>query len=113
MSAGGPYVKSDGTVIAADLADLTDGTVDTPIDQTISGGTGPTPFAGICGTADGVWTGTNDDGTIANVCDGWDTSGSTATWGNRNSTTDWSNWCNGFGGPCTATWVAPLYCVQQ
>lgn len=60
-----PYVLADGTMIAKDYADLTDGSLMHPINMEPSGGSVGTQY---------TWTGTNSDGTSAKewlTCDGW------------------------------------------
>jgi hypothetical protein len=60
-----PYLLPDGTKIAEDFADLTDGSILHPIDID---STGKSVGYGV------FWTGTNPDGTAAQsfmTCDGW------------------------------------------
>jgi hypothetical protein len=64
---GGPYQLINGTVVADDMADLLDGTLDAPILIDESGNT-------VAGAFE-VWTATNADGTSgAGTCDNWTSS---------------------------------------
>lgn len=81
----GPFILVDGTQIAADRAALLGGTLEAPISLTE---TGAAPIS------QGVWTGTNADGTKSGfTCNGWNAAGmSGGTLGLANSTTStWSN----------------------
>jgi len=110
-----PYKLVDGTVIATSWADLTDGTLQHPINLTELRGA-PAP------TSPGVWTGTNPDGTAymnpdpsVRNCSNWSTVGTTADpvaglLGDTNANTG-GNWTSAGALPCEDTWH--LYCFQQ
>jgi len=100
-----PYVLPDGTIIANDWADLTDGSIQNPINLTADGLTTITNGS--------VWTGTLADGTAApttsETCIEWTALGGTGMSGNPTQTTsDWTNTntivCSGF---------LRLYCFGQ
>jgi len=59
------YRRMDGTVIASDKSTLFDGTIENPISIT---------ELNTHIFADGVWTGSSEDGTAANNCEDWTTS---------------------------------------
>ena len=62
------YVRVDGMRVACDWADLTDGTIQNPINKTESGGA---PFSS-------VWSGTTTNGTSTGTdCNGWTTNSKT------------------------------------
>ena len=94
----------DAAPIAIDLADLTDGSIDNPINIDQNGATVP-PTAS-------VWTGTVSDGTVAsNTCLDWTStvSGDLAQEGRANETGP--NWTgNDFAINCAD--VARLYCFE-
>jgi hypothetical protein len=97
--AGGPYVRPDGTLIADDWADLTDGTLSTSIStQGISAWTATSPA--------GVWLNNGQD------CQEW-TSTSAGVSGARGlATSTSSNWTQVTPAiPCSGTLV--LYCFEQ
>ncbi len=115
-----PYVLVDGTVIADDWTDLTDGLIQHPIDINQYG----TP---ILQGGDNVWTNTYEDGTPvmtgtpAYACDDWTSSlpPSSGVWGAMGNLT-------GTGGPfpdkgwsfyppasADCSTVAHLYCFEQ
>ena len=92
------FSRPDGTKIADDWTDLTDGTLDAAI---VEGGTG---F---------VWTGTGADGNAAGGnCSDW-TSSSAGTLGLRgiSGQTD-LQWTVNSGGPCNTSNL-PVYCFEQ
>jgi hypothetical protein len=101
-----PYVMPDGTQIADDWTDLTDGTIDAPLTKRADGtdrGLG------------GVWTATSPSGGIsypANTCTDW--------------TSDSGLGADGYHGASNGDWTtnsvqpldfcsvsSPLYCFQQ
>lgn len=101
-----PYVLPDGTPIATDYADLTDGTIINIIDQTQTGGTYSTNTA---------WTGTNSDGTLAidEHCVSWTSNeweGPTLGAVGKIGLTD-PDWSNQFSKLCDGD--NHLYCFQQ
>ncbi len=64
-----PYVRPDGELVATDWEDLTDGSLNRPINVDESGEANVNPQT--CGTT--IWNNTNYDGTLADVedCVGW------------------------------------------
>jgi len=110
-----PYALYDGTQIAANWADLTDGALDVPIDITETGGTPPT--GNWCGAGNApVWSHTTTSGAYAGggeSCNGWRTVTGEGRWGNAfAATSQWTAWCDGSSGN-TCGLSAPLYCFQQ
>jgi len=102
----GPYALPDGTPIAANWADLTDGALLTPINQLADGVTTLNSW---------VFTGTNSDGTSVSAsadgenCVGWTSAGSTGVRGQSGDIgTTWSN-VTSIG--CSVT--VRLYCFQN
>jgi hypothetical protein len=97
-----PYLRVDDVKVADDWTDLTDGTLDAPINVTSTG----VPVAG----SEHVWTGSNPSGALlGNTCVNWS---GTAVWGHyglSDSTT--ATWTDSFIETCGAT--NQLYCVQQ
>jgi len=104
MAPGGPYVTPAGDQVADNLADMTDGTLDSPIDDDENG------------TAVGnreVWTGTLPNGLAAGLdCLDWTSAATTeyASVGNTNYG-DYK-WTYIYAQFCNRTNVS-LYCVQQ
>lgn len=91
----------DGTRIASDWSDLTDGTIYSAISLTESGGT-PALLS--------VWTGTNADGTAApQRCGEWTLSSGTGVFGSGSSTD--SSWSNDAFSSCISS--SSLICVEQ
>jgi hypothetical protein len=101
-----PYVLVNGTVIANDWADLTDGTLAAPIDVTESGATTGPPGNAI------AWTGTNSDGSAASSnCAGW-TSNAASDPGLVGAPGFTSSfWSSALAGACNSS--ARLYCFEQ
>ena len=113
-----PYTLVDGTVIADDWADLTDGLLTNPLTMTETGGAMPT------GTGcEAVLTGTDSQGNLYDrvvngeqegpyTCDDYTATTGDAMWGDPASTVDsqWSNGCSSTAG-CDDT--GSLYCFQQ
>jgi hypothetical protein len=106
VHAPGPYRLVDGTKIADDWADLTDGTLRQAIDLDEAGNRVParTP----------TWTATNEDGTLidaGHTCGGWITAetGFADMGATDRADTFWS-WERRF--PCASTGIR-LYCFQQ
>jgi hypothetical protein len=92
-----PYTLVDGTQIAADWADLTDGGLDTPINLTESG-SGRSII--------GVWTMTTVSGEFSGGC-GLNDTGKIVGANNHNNG-GWTQYsCYGSG------WSLPIYCFQQ
>ena len=102
-----PYILPNGTKIAEDFTDLTDGSILHPIDIDTTGK--PLRY-------ERFWTGTNSDGTTAQyfvTCDGWTADPLTnfrGTAGNRTNTTIlWSSRYSRM--PCGR--ILRLACFQQ
>jgi cysteine-rich repeat protein len=109
-----PYLKVNGVKVADNWADLIDGTLDSPIDVTETGGA--TPIGTFTCQAKSVWTGTNANGTLynngLNSCTNWTStvSNTGALWGYPDSAAGtWTIACS--GGSCG--WQEPIYCFQQ
>ncbi|MCX4243061.1 DUF1554 domain-containing protein [Paraliomyxa miuraensis] len=99
---GAPYVLVDGTIIATDLADLLDGSLDAPIDVDETG----TMVFGD------VWTGTLADGTAAPVhCIDWTQGASPLTGRCGSSATTTTAWTDNITPTCGAG--LRLYCFEQ
>ena len=96
-----PYVRSDGTVIANDWADLTDGTLAAPIDRNEFGES----------TSGAVWTSVDVNGVAegANHCSGWNSISGNGRQGLTTATSGaWTQDSTGF---CMG--AARLYCFEQ
>ncbi len=113
----GRYVLVDGTVVADNWTDLTDGSVDNFINLTESGGAPPPADPIILGEPT-VWTGSTPSGGIAgsgDQCVDWTVasgSGHAMTEGRVDRTdTAWTQSRTWSGSPCG--WERPLYCIQQ
>lgn len=106
-----PYTRVDGVIVADNWNDLTDGTLDNPINLTELGGPAPLGNADCVGVP--VWTGTNQFGMFQNynwTCSGYTSNNGDGAWGRADSTTSsWTQWCA--GGPCNS--LAPIYCFEQ
>src|SRR4029453_1999700 len=101
----GPYVLPGlgGAKVADDWADLTDGSLDAPINVTEIGTTV---------AADQVWTGTDEFGfDDVPTCQDWtsQTAISFGTCGSTSGTT--ATWTTGCESPCNTS--KRLYCLQQ
>jgi len=99
-----PYVRIDGVVVADDWIDLTDGTLQNPIDVTETGGAPSVNF---------VWTATDFLGDIVGTladCGNWaNPSNNSAVFGNPTRTD--AGWTTNVETICLA--VLPLYCFEQ
>ena len=118
-----PYRLVDGTLIANDYADLTDGSAVVGVIKTESGG--PAPRTTFCGPeVPGVildkimvWTSTSATGTLLasqGTCLNWtDTlAGTGAQWAQPGPTTGMTTQCT--GGSCNGgPYLAPIFCFQQ
>jgi cysteine-rich repeat protein len=101
----GMYIQLDGSIVANTWADLTDGTIDTPINLTqnhtrITGGE--------------VWTGTSGTGSVSGGnCSSWTSAatGATASVG-VTSAFDNDDWTNIYAQSCSRTNVR-VYCFEQ
>lgn len=100
----GPYVRTDGSQVAANWENLVDGVLDVRVnrdenDQLVEG-------------ESLAWTGTNPDGSSFDgddSCGGWDSTGTSALAG---STDDNGPWWTSFGQvPCDQQ--LRLYCIEQ
>lgn len=110
------YILPDGTVVANNWADLTNGDLAHPIDMTEL--MGPTPIGTTSCGGGGfptVWSNVGQSGANAGIghCNGWtDAGGTQAGWGNTSySTSWWTTWCSGGGAVCG--WLSPIYCFEQ
>ena len=96
-----PYIRVDGSQIAADWASL--------VGSPHSGGISSDEFGNYLPTIS-IWTGTNDNGTAGYTCNGW-TSNDPADSGTFGGSTYSSSWSNtGFTGCDTGT---NMYCFEQ
>jgi hypothetical protein len=95
-----PYIRVDGTQIAADWASLISGAL-TGIGMEENGVSLPTIS---------IWTGTNDDGTGAANCNGWTSSDPsyTGVYGGSNYSSEWSN-----TGVFNCDFGTNMYCFEQ
>ncbi len=104
----GPYLRTDGLLIAWSWDGLTSGELTVPIDRTEMGT--------LVADDREAWTNTATDGTVVNtdpnlVCNEW-TSGSNNLSGRVGETNELADdWTNSHADPCNATWR--LYCFQQ
>jgi hypothetical protein len=104
----GPFVLvGTGAVVAATRAELTSGTLQSPIDRS---------EAGVF-TSGAVWTGTDSDGTRAdsgNFCDGW-SDATSASFGQTGSTSGTNSfWTNGNQVFCDVSSVpVRIFCFEQ
>jgi len=105
MAPGGPYVTPAGDQVADDLADMTDGSLDSPIDDDENG-------TAVVGNRE-VWTSTGTNGLATSFdCLNW-TNGTSAEYATVGivTYTD-SRWTNIYPQFCNR--INPsLYCVQQ
>jgi len=109
-----PYKLVDGTTVANDWTELTSGTLQNPINVDE---TGSVPFASTA-TQEGVWTGTNADGTP--ICAGPSSSCNCLDWGfawlgnsdggisDANSNSPFTNW-----DISDCTFEFPIYCFEK
>jgi hypothetical protein len=109
-----PYILVDGTVVAANWAQLTSGNLQHPINLTEKGTAAPIGNTACNGGGfRTVMTNTLTDGTSlgGQNCNNWTSNAvNGAAWGLADSTgPNWTVWCS--GGTCA--WVSPLYCFQQ
>ena len=107
MTKTGPYILVNGTKVADDWADLTDGTLDAAINRTETNVTPMNPIQ--------VWTNTNIDGTPSSTdkhCVDWGNSMGGSNKGDfgERTVTD-SNWTKKGNAACNS--VYRLYCFQQ
>jgi len=96
----GPWKRLDGVPIAADLPDLTDGTIFTSISVTEKGDY----------VRGGTWTGTDNEGNaIGETCADWADGNAGGRYGQANMISWWSDW----GGESCADFRSRLYCFSQ
>lgn len=97
----GPYVSPIGEEIAADWADLTDGSLQAPIGRTAAG-------VSVSGF---VWTGTLSDGTASGEsCDDWSSTSGDGSGGAATQTS--SNWTEFVSG-LSCMGELRIYCFEQ
>ena len=103
---GTAYSLVDGTAIASSFADLTDGSLQNPINKDENG---VTITSGILN----VWTNTNDDGTrrSSTDCQGWTSSSSSFAGTTGNASRKDTTWTFFSNLNCAVS--ARLYCFQQ
>lgn len=108
-----PYVLVDGTKIADNWADLTDGNLAATISKTETGGAAPQGSVGCPPGNPTVWSATTASGTLASAgltCSNWSSTNGGSYWGRTTATdSSFTAWCS--GGICS--WTAPIYCFQQ
>jgi cysteine-rich repeat protein len=110
-----PYFMTNGTKVADNWADLTDGTLDAPIDRTEFAGMSPATLGLLCGLDTRlVRTGTASDGTLGvNVgrCNNFTQAGGSL--GSQGSSTSATGTWSVCGGLQSCTIQMPIYCFQQ
>jgi hypothetical protein len=110
-----PYVRTDGLVLAANFADLIDGTLGGPIDRNAANQpvTGAPNFCDA--TAIWVFSNTSQDGTLAAdslSCNNWTSDTGGSFWGRHNRTDSlWTTGCSGGQNLCGVP--GPFYCFEQ
>ena len=111
------YRLVDGTLVASDWADLTDGSLGAAINVTETGAAVPAGTTTCGGGGNNTaWTNTTATGTASvgtSHCNDWSDSAATqARWGNADATASaWTSYCSGGGAVCV--WESPLYCFEQ
>lgn len=110
-----PYRRIDGTIIATNYADLTDGTLSAPINLTELGGV-PAMSPVTCTMQQMSYSATDISGDAAHPdedCSDWTSTTGEAAWGyNTVINGNWTQGCFGSGGD-TCNVNATLYCFQQ
>jgi hypothetical protein len=111
----GPYVLVDGTRIADDWDDLTDGMLQNPIELDEYGDPGPLSDRICSGLDTWVWTGTRESGVAggADDCSGWTSELGGSTWGRSDATEIWSFACSGGANRDRCGNRAPIFCFEQ
>jgi hypothetical protein len=107
----GRFVLVDGTLIAEDWEDLTDGTIVHFIDQTEDGGA-PPPTTQHCSSTQVVWTGVYSDGSLPDVvnCVGFTSDADPGMYGRVDATDyHWTYACT----VGTCGYAASIYCFEQ
>jgi hypothetical protein len=107
---GGPFRLTDGTAIAADWADLTDGSLAAPVDRDELGNLSMGTF--VCQGGE-VWTNTTASGVTraSDACSDWSTAAGTSSSGNVGFAD--AKWTESECGSITCRSALPIYCVQQ
>ena len=109
-----PYFTVNGVKVVDNWADLIDGTLDSPINVTETGGPPPDSTA-PCEHADSVWTNTKANGTLDDPirsCSNWTSTIGPSVWGWWNLTDyNWTAACGGVASECAGQ--HPFYCFQQ
>lgn len=108
----GPWVRTDGVLVAESFADLVDGSLEAPINLDELGEPGPT-ILGCGGEAVGVWTGVFTDGTPTEEdnCNNWSPGmpNSLGLIGDLGATDGaWTDACIE-----SCAFAYPIYCFQQ
>lgn len=111
---GGPWVLVDGSVVANDWDDLTDGSIGTAIDLTATGDPAPESVGNGCGI-NAVWTNTAANGTMSSAdsdCSDWTMANTDpSVWGSWTQTNSgWTTDCSAGDG---CDWQASIMCFQQ
>jgi hypothetical protein len=118
FGAGGPWARVDGVTVAASWEDLTDGSLDAPINVTAAGKQFVDPgddsldlFAWTATGPDG--TATHDCGLVSCTCNDWEGTDGLATAGFiMNPPAEPSQWTAAVGHGCPY-WTHRLYCFEQ
>jgi hypothetical protein len=110
-----PYRLVNGTLIAANYGDLTDGSIANPVNLTELNGV-PLDSPVTCSMQKMSYSATDANGNAVHPmerCSDWSTTSGQASWGyNLVTNGNWTQACFGTGGnTCGA--VATLYCFQQ
>jgi cysteine-rich repeat protein len=114
MKFNGPYVLVNGTKVANNWTDLTDGMIIVAVTLTETGGAVPVGTTN-CMDKKTAWSNTTPMGLQLNPqwsCTNWTSAAQMgqSNWGRTTATTiQWSQYCN--QGSCAS--MSPLYCVQQ
>src|SRR5690606_5429710 len=104
-----PYYTRNGTKVADDWADLTDGSLDAPIDRLVTGVQISTTLT--------VWTGTlSDASTASDLCDQgtsgeWNTNSNSFFGMTGDPTATNGTWSEDGNGTCDV--LRRVYCIQQ
>jgi cysteine-rich repeat protein len=110
-----PYVLTNGTQIAKDWKDLTDGILQHAIDTNEKGTAAPVPDDGCGnGTKPTVWTNTNESSHAWNTdgCSAWTGTTGVGRLGHAKAINfSWTRFCEGMANSCS--WHAAIYCVEQ
>jgi hypothetical protein len=116
-----PYLLVNGTQLADDWADLTDGSLAAVFDRDEWGAPAPTTTA-ACSNPHVSWSATDFDGTYWEEpttptdahCTGWTSTTGDGSWGNHDTTNNlWSLGCYGNVGSGLCSRQTALYCFEQ